>query len=191
MPHGPNPGSDDGVVPPPDERLLEAFVAGDDDALGQLAERHERAMLGLARGLLGDEQQAMEAVQDTWVRVIRGAASFRHQASVKTWMYAILTNQCRDIRSRERSRRRRERTRRVPEAGDTGRHLSARVIEAVAGLEEPGRETLILCYQSGMTHSQAAGVLGVPIGTIKSRLHKAMSRLREQLGVFYETEARS
>ncbi|MEO0630893.1 MAG: sigma factor-like helix-turn-helix DNA-binding protein, partial [Planctomycetota bacterium] len=49
--------------------------------------------------------------------------------------------------------------------------------------EEPGRETLVLCFCRGVTHSQAAEILGVPIGTVKSRVHKAMARLRERLGV--------
>lgn len=166
-----------------DESLLARFVSGDDGALGELARRYERAMVGLARGLVGSDHLAREAVQETWVRVIRFAGSYDGRASVKTWMYTILTNKCRDMRKTERSRTRRERTRRSPAQPETRSAADPRIAEAVSELEEPGRETLVLCFCRGMTHAQAAEILGVPIGTVKSRVHKAMSRLRERLGV--------
>ncbi len=181
-----DPGSlqiDGSETPPSDEMLLARFVSGDDEALGELAGRHERAMIGLARGLVGSDELAREAVQETWVRVIRFAGTYDGRASVKTWMYTILTNKCRDMRTTERSRTRREHTRRSPEpAGERGA-VDPRVSEAVSELEEPGRETLVLCFCRGMSHSQAAEILGVPIGTVKSRVHKAIARLRERLGV--------
>lgn len=166
-----------------DESLLARFVSGDDDALGELARRYERAMVGLARGLVGSDHLAREAVQETWVRVIRFAGSYDGRASVKTWMYTILTNKCRDMRTTERSRTRRERSRRAPAQPEARSAADPRIAEAVSELEEPGRETLVLCFCRGMTHAQAAEILGVPIGTVKSRVHKAMSRLRERLGV--------
>ncbi|MEL6796514.1 MAG: RNA polymerase sigma factor [Planctomycetota bacterium] len=167
---------------PSDEMLLARFVSGDDDALGLLAQRYERPMVGLARGLVGTEDLAREAVQDTWVRVIRFAGGYDGRASVKTWMYTILTNKCRDLRRTERARSKRERTRRPPTRAMMVRTDDARIAEAVGELEEPGRETLVLCFCRGMTHSQAAAILDVPIGTVKSRVHKAMARLRERLG---------
>ncbi len=171
------------AVPPSDETLLARFVAGDDDALGALADRHERAMVGLARGLVGSDHLAREAVQETWVRVMRFAGGYDGRASVKTWMYTILTNRCRDMRTSERNRTRRDRGRRAPASEHAPSALDSRVADAVSELEEPGRETLVLCFCRGMTHSQAAAILGVPIGTVKSRVHKAMARLRERLGV--------
>lgn len=171
------------ATPPSDEMLLARFVSGDDEALGMLAHRYERAMIGLARGLVGSDHLAREAVQETWVRVIRFASTYDGRASVKTWMYTILTNKCRDMRTTERSRSRRERTRRRPDPAQPSAQLDSRIADAVSELEEPGRETLILCFCRGMTHSQAADILGVPLGTVKSRVHKAMARLRERLGV--------
>lgn len=162
--------------------LLARFVSGDDEALGLLAQRYEHPMVGLARGLVSREDLAREVVQDTWVRVIRFADSYDGRASVKTWMYTILTNKCRDLRRTERARSKRERTRRSPTPAETDRTNDARIAEAVGELEEPGRETLVLCFCRGMTHSQAAAILDVPIGTVKSRVHKAMARLRERLG---------
>jgi RNA polymerase sigma-70 factor (ECF subfamily) len=184
---GPAGGSVDPTVS--DERLLARFVAGQDEALGELARRHERAMIGLARGMLWDEGLAREAVQETWVRVIRFGSGYDGRASVKTWLYHILVNRCRDRLRSDRARSARERRRARDEAGAHGSEmddrgaLSERVRDAVRELEEPGRETVILCFHRGMTHREAADVLGVPIGTIKSRLHKAIGRLRERLAV--------
>lgn len=166
-----------------DEQLLARFSAGHDDALGELASRHELAMLGLARGLLSNEHLAREAVQETWVRVIRFAYSYDGRASVKTWMYTILTNKCRDLGKVEHARSRRERKRQPPASKPRTQRIDPRIVQAVSELEEPGRETLILCFCKGLTHAQAAEILNVPIGTIKSRIHKAMTRLRERIGV--------
>ena len=82
----------------PDLVLLQRFARGDDAALGELAARHERAFLGLAMGLLGNAEQAKDVVQDLWLRVIRSAAHFQGQSSVRTWMYRILVNRCLDVR---------------------------------------------------------------------------------------------
>ncbi|MEM8758508.1 MAG: RNA polymerase sigma factor [Planctomycetota bacterium] len=189
----PTPGPAD--EPASDEQLLARFVSGDEAALGELAQRYESAMVGLAAGIVGgpsrDRTAAMDAVQETWVRVIRHGHTYDGRASVKTWMYTILTNVCRDRRRRDAARRTRERTRRTVEQ-HAAAAIDPRVLEAVADLEEPGRETVVLCFHRGLTHAQAADVLGVPLGTVKSRLHKAMTRLRERLGeqLRVDTDAR-
>ncbi|MHC4137655.1 MAG: RNA polymerase sigma factor, partial [Planctomycetota bacterium] len=83
-----------------DEQLLSAFVDGDREALGELARRHEQALLGLARGLLGGQSaSALDAVQETWMRVIRYGSSFNGRSTVKTWLYRIAVNRCRDLRA--------------------------------------------------------------------------------------------
>ena len=82
-----------------DEKLLGAFVKGDQAALGELARRHECSLLGLAGGLLGGgSAAACDAVQETWVRVIRYGHSFNGRSSFKTWLYRITINRCRDLR---------------------------------------------------------------------------------------------
>ncbi|MCH8805838.1 MAG: hypothetical protein IH986_07100, partial [Planctomycetes bacterium] len=74
-----------------DEQLLERFVKRKDrTALAALAQRHERALLGLAGGLLGGRRElACDAVQETWLRVIRYGESFNGRSSFKTWLYRI------------------------------------------------------------------------------------------------------
>lgn len=80
-----------------DEQLLKAFTRGDRAALGELAKRHERALLNLAWGMLGSRERAVDAVQETWLRVIRYAAGFNGNSSVRTWLYRIAVNQCRSM----------------------------------------------------------------------------------------------
>lgn len=166
-----------------DLELLEAFAAGEGEALGQLAQRYERALLGLARGYLGTDAAACEAVQEMWVRVIRHASGFRGDSTVKTWLYRILINQCHDQRARERRQERvkgRSSDDPVRVAPDPDQHVSLH--EAVRALPEDRCVIVLLCYHRGMTHEQAATILEIPVGTLKSRLHAALASLREAIG---------
>jgi RNA polymerase sigma-70 factor, ECF subfamily len=167
-----------------DELLLRQFAAGDRSALGELADRHEASLLGLAKGLLdGRADAASDAVQEAWVRVIRYAGSFKGKSSFKTWVYRIVINQCHNIRKRKK-----------PLAlADAGSHDGAcvhdesagedrqRLRDEVARLAPERRLVLLLCYHDGLTHEQAAEVLEIPIGTLKSRLHAALTELRKRL----------
>ncbi|MFI4892295.1 MAG: RNA polymerase sigma factor [Phycisphaerales bacterium JB058] len=187
-PHLDAPDSgDDGTLS--DERILARFVSGDEEALGELARRYEGLLLGLCTGMLGDRALAMEAVQETWLRVIRHSRTYDGRASVKTWVYQIAMNRCRDLgRSRSGSKKRervhhdRLQDEKKAHVIPTASPVDPRLEAAVGALEEHQRETVILCYHRGLTHRQAAEVLGVPMGTIKSRLNKALEKLRESLG---------
>ncbi|MCA9298799.1 MAG: sigma-70 family RNA polymerase sigma factor [Phycisphaerales bacterium] len=170
---------------PTDEQLLARYRAGDQHAFGLLASRHERRLLGLARGMLsGNTELAMEAVQETWMRVIRHASKYDGRASVGTWFYRICMNCARDIRRKH------------------GRRIEWRLVDphdsprddvplddlrrAVDALPDMQREIVLLCFHEGMSHAQVAELLGIPTGTVKSRLHSAMKRLRT---MFAEIEA--
>ena len=173
-----------------DEQLLRGYLRGDREALGLLAQRYERLLLGLARGLLnGSNTAALDAVQETWMRLMRYGKSFDGRSSVKTWLYRITINQCRDQLHQSR---RRDADWKV--AGMNGlepavadRDVSdglarAERIESlrlrVAALSERRRETILLCYHEGLTHEQVAEVLEIPLGTVKSRLNAALEALR-------------
>src|SRR5262245_9698088 len=82
----------------PDLTLLRRFAMGEDAALGELAARYERPLLGLAMGLLKERDLARDAVQETWLRVIKSARHFAGASTVKTWIYRILINRALDMR---------------------------------------------------------------------------------------------
>lgn len=169
-----------------DEHLLARFARGGCDArasLQELARRHELRLLGLALGLCGGrEDLAREAVQETWVRVIRHAGKFRGKSSFATWVYRIAVHRCRDVMAQERAlARRTSRAGSVPQGRDTDADL-AWTRSVVGGLPQSEREVVMLCHMRGMTHEQAAAVLGIPPGTLKTRMTRAMGRLREVLG---------
>ncbi len=200
-----------------DEQLLSAFVGGQSAALGELARRYERALLGLARGLLGGrEDLACDAVQETWLRVIRFGHQFAGRCSCKTWLYRIGINQSRTLRSSQASLEREicesalatpgenvadaqariqahsspsrpsgESAGRGPAVAADAPALAAEqnhaVRRAVERLDLDKRVIVLLCYHGGMTHEQAAEILEIPLGTLKSRLHGALTELRASL----------
>jgi RNA polymerase sigma-70 factor (ECF subfamily) len=171
---------------PSDEALLSAFAAGDESALGELARRYETALLGLARGMLGGRNDlARDAVQETWVRVMRYGHGFQGRSSVRTWLYRIAINRCRDLAARDARRHppvaRRGDAGPPPPAGPTDD--LATLQRAVDELAAAQREAVLLCYHRGMTHTLAAEILDIPVGTLKSRLHAALGALREELAV--------
>jgi RNA polymerase sigma-70 factor (ECF subfamily) len=128
-----------------DEALLRAFAGGERGALGELAARYERSLLGFARGVLRSEDLACDAVQEAWVRVIRHAETFRGRSSFKTWMYRIVINRCNDIRSGAE--------RRGLQSVGTGRRMSR-----MRGREGPkGRSSMGRCTAWSMSSARPNG----------------------------------
>lgn len=177
-------------MPTTDEALLKQFTSGDHSALAKLADRYERPLLGLARGLLcGRDDLARDAIQETWVRVIRFAEGFNGRSSLKTWLYRIAINQCHSLTAMNAKHdsaslkiESSDSATPPPDGPAMEKETSERIRAAVNQLSDERRSILLLCYHDGMTHAEAADVLEIPIGTLKSRLHAALNDLRERLG---------
>lgn len=195
-PHGPNPGGDLMAEPAPadipgpssphadDGRLIQKAGRGDHQAMATLAGRYEPMLLGLAQGLLrGRDDLARDVVQDVWIRVLKSGSAFSGQSSAKTWLYRVTINRCHDVRAKMDRATPEEAVRTPSLATDRtfDTEQTSAVTRAVECLKPDQRMLVILCYHSGMTHSQAADILGVPIGTIKSRLNTALNDLRSKL----------
>ncbi|CAG0975900.1 ECF RNA polymerase sigma factor SigE [Phycisphaerales bacterium] len=173
--------------PRTDEQLLSDFAKGHDAALGVLAARHERALVGLARGLLnGNTDSARDAVQDSWVRVIKSAKHFQHRAAVKTWLYRIVINKCMDLRRKQLPPSLNGHAAPHEPPGESPAPLATmqsqerthQLREKLDAMNGETRLLLLLCYHEGLSHPEAADVLGIPVGTLKSRLHAALESLR-------------
>lgn len=168
--------------PLPDERLLANFLRGDRSALAELARRYEAPLLGLAAAVLrGRTDLARDAVQETWVRIIRHGHTYSARSSFKTWIYRIALNQCRTIAAGA------GRSPRPP--ADSDPPIDPALLaedkdwlrEQLQALPPDRRLLLLLCYHDNMTHRTAAQILGIPLGTLKSRLHAALTDLRQRL----------
>jgi RNA polymerase sigma-70 factor (ECF subfamily) len=173
------------------EDLFRAFQRGDRAAFKKLAHCVEPSMLGLARGLLaGDSARACDAVQNAWIRVIRSASAFKGDSSVKTWVYRIVVNECRRMRVTMKHG-----TEPIEDALHAARGADpanatavvaeerARIRAAVEQLPCSTREAVLLCFHHGLTHAQAAAVLEVPLGTLKTRVRAALNELRAALSM--------
>jgi RNA polymerase sigma factor (sigma-70 family) len=169
-----------------DEELLEAIAGGDDNALGALYDRFGRIAYRLAYRVLRDQALAEDAVQEAFLAVWRSADSYkRERAKPGTWILTLVHRRAVDLVRRE-DRRRADSLDEAPEAG-TGavadevdlRDRRATVQAALAQLPEDQRQALELAYYGGYSQSELAERLGVPLGTIKSRMFTGLSRLRE------------
>jgi RNA polymerase sigma-70 factor (ECF subfamily) len=163
---------------------------------------HAAAVLRTARFLLRDEAEADDVAQETMVKAFRALDSFREGTDVKAWLMTILRNTRIDHLRRRGARGGSEVSLDglpfEPVSGDAGGGLDADpawddpqallqqfsdrdVIRALQGLPEEIRWTLLLVDVEGMDHADAAAVLGVPVGTVKSRAHRGRGMLRDAL----------
>ncbi|MCQ4081801.1 RNA polymerase sigma factor SigM [Streptomyces sp. RB6PN25] len=168
--------------------LLSRHIGGDPDAFGELVRRHRDRLWAVAVRTLGDREEAADAVQDALVSAFRSAHTFRGQSAVTTWLHRITVNACLD-------RARRAASRRTSSVSDAERldvllepHESAEapterdelhreLIAALATLPPDQRAALVLVDMQGYPVAEAAEVLDVAVGTVKSRCARGRARL--------------
>jgi RNA polymerase sigma factor (sigma-70 family) len=171
-----------------DEALIALVARGDEEALGALYDRYDRAAYGLAVRILRDRALAEDAVQEAFLAVWRSAGSFSaDRAKPSTWILTLVHRRAVDLVRRE------ERRRADPiddvahpagEATDEEAALRSQrraVQEALRRLPDEQREALELAYYGGFSQSELAERLGQPLGTIKSRMFTGLARLRDLL----------
>jgi RNA polymerase sigma-70 factor (ECF subfamily) len=173
----------------PDEALPALVARGDEQALAALYDRFGRVAYGVAFRVLRDQALAQDAVQDAFLAAWRTAASFDPaRGKVSTWLLTLVHRRAVDVVRRE-DRRRAGPLDDAPVASGDATDERAEVREqrravqaALAQLAPEQREALELAYYGGLTQSELAERLGVPLGTVKSRMFAALSRLRDLLG---------
>ncbi|REF29546.1 RNA polymerase sigma factor SigM [Calidifontibacter indicus] len=165
-----------------DRDLLAAHCAGDQDAFGELFKRHKDRMWAVAVRTCRDPELAADAVQDGFISAFRRADSFRGDAQVTTWLHRIIVNACLDRLRRVKP------TSELPEyelADRRDEHASTvvrlDVQEALGKIPEAQRLALTLVDMQGMSVAEAADVLEVAEGTIKSRCARGRAALAELL----------
>ncbi|MCS7306385.1 MAG: RNA polymerase sigma factor [Thermoguttaceae bacterium] len=186
-----------------DEELLFLYRdQGDREAFETLVRRYERELYHYLRRYLGDDQLAEDAFQLTFLQVYLKSDQFERGRKFRPWLYAIATNQATDMQRRNRRHRMVSLDRRLQENCQTEKSCLAQMVEGseqnpaacsesteqaeqvrllVDRLPEPLRRVVLLVYFQGLKYREAAQVLDIPVGTVKSRLHTAMAKLSQAL----------
>ena len=189
-----NVGKEQTLADAGERELIDALRRKDMVALEQLLERFGGAMATLARSMLRDATEAQDVVEESLMRAHEAGPGFRGERGVRTWMLRITANLCRD-----RLRRRRftagsldgpapieDAGLRFDPVGEWDermdrRAMAERLDAAIARLPEDQREVTVMRHRLGLSHEEMCAALGVPLGTVKSRLARALTTLRQEL----------
>jgi len=178
--------------------LLEAIRRGDERALEALMERHQAPLFYFALRYSGNELDAREVVQETFVRAYFKAGSFQPRSKVKTWLFTIALNLCRDA-GRRRSRAPNFASLDQPTTEDrppleavddgiTADERAARMEEldhlrqAIDKLPDKLKAPLVLCVLEQRSHKEAADLLSTTTKTVELRIYRAKKKLRKRMG---------
>jgi RNA polymerase sigma-70 factor (ECF subfamily) len=167
-----------------DSALIDQIRDGSERAFNVLIDRHQQAVRGFLRRLLADASDADDLAQETFLVAWTRPASFRGDASVRSWLCAIAWRKARDAQRAWFRRRSRE----AGWAGDREQTAaapspeSALVGRALAALPIEQRAAVVLCLMQDFSHAEAAGILRVPLGTVKSHVARGRARLLAALG---------
>ncbi len=171
----------------PDPALVRAAASGDQRAFEALVRSTQADVWRFLRHLVADDDLARELAQDTYLKVYRSLSTYRFESRFSSWLFRVARNVAMDEhRSRQRRARRAqllEQRERLRYAGRAGSPIEVRheLRAAVASLDLRLREPFVLVEVFGMTYGEAASVLGIPDGTVKSRLFHARRQLVEWL----------
>lgn len=178
------PASAQQLVEEPDSGLIRAAANGDREAFAELVRAYQTLVWRFLCRLLGDRALAEDVTQDTLIRVFLKLPSFSYRSKFSTWVLAVARNAGIDaLRKRGRAERL---TRSViefkPELSSPSPSTRVALEMAIAALPEKLREAFLLIEFVGLRYEEAAEVLRVPVGTVKSRMHHARQSLVHELG---------
>lgn len=186
-----------------DEQMVQRALTGDPEAFGEIVQRWERRIFALAYGMLGREEDARDATQETFLAAFRNLRGFRGDAKVSSWLHRIAVNQC---ITRQRRAKVRSETALEDEAEKNAAVFAlpadvspARVVEyqersiavrrAVCALPPDLRQIVVMKEFEELTFQEISDVLDVPLSTVKSRLYTALRQLHLRLQKFGESKS--
>lgn len=189
--------SHEGLDSPRMKDLVLAAQRGDDQAFYELIDQHKSRLYRIAWTSLRHEQDALEAVQETVCRAYVNMKKLKNPAFFATWLVRILLNHCIDELKRraKQSPHRSHQMKNVPEERVMFRQSDVSISvedrleleQAIDELGEPEKQIILLKYYEDMTITDISDVLACPPGTIKTRLHRALNKLRDMMGKGRET----
>jgi len=181
-----------------DEIIVERALSGDAEAFGEIVRRWERRIFALAYGMLGREEDARDATQETFLAAFRNLRGFRGEAKVSSWLHRIAVNQC--ITRQRRAKVRSESALEDEEEKNAGSfaaplrlspvritestQITRAVRRAVNSLPLELRQIVVMKEFEELTFKEISDILDVPLSTVKSRLYTALKQLQMKLQRF-------
>ena len=182
----------------PDDVYVHKTVEGDVEAFNELVKRHHSKIYGLAYRMLGNSEDAQDATQETFLEAYKSIKSFRFQSQFGTWLYKVGLNTCNQIIRKAKSRNRMmdayteekavrgmTETREIPERLAIKAEQRELVQAAIDRLPPKQKEVVTLFYMQHLKYKEIAEILDCSIGTVASRLNKAMQNLKVKLEKHY------
>ncbi len=182
----------------PDDVYVHKTVEGDVEAFNELVNRHHSKIYGLAYRMLGNSEDAQDATQETFLEAYKSIKSFRFQSQFGTWLYKVGLNTCNQIIRKAKSRNRMmdayteeksvrgmTETREIPERLAIKAEQRELVQAAIDRLPPKQKEVVTLFYMQHLKYKEIAEILDCSIGTVASRLNKAMQNLKVKLEKHY------
>lgn len=173
--------------------LADLHRSGDPTAFDEVYRRYADMVFGIALRMSGNPSTAEDLSQEIFLRIHRHLGKFGGRSSLKTWVYQVSLNACRSglaRRARHRDRQVREAEEKIalvpdegpsPERTAMGRERLRHLEAALLDLPRPFREAVVLCDVEGLAYDEIAEILGVRIGTVRSRIARGRDRLRRAL----------
>jgi RNA polymerase sigma-70 factor (ECF subfamily) len=179
-----------------DRELVAAYAAGEGRAFDTIVERYEKRVYAVAFRMTGNNEDARDATQEAFISALRALRSFRGDAQLSTWIHRIAVNASLDlVRRRSRKQTRpldeiadRPTTEIGPEEKAVGASRAQEVQKALLQVGAEHRAVLVLHDLQGLDYAETAGALDIPVGTVKSRLHRARLEMARLLGHLREAE---
>ena len=175
--------------PPPDEELVERARTGDLEAMDQLVSRHHGRVFRVALGILGDEDAASDAAQETFLKAFRGLEGFRGDSSFKTWLTAIAANEARGV-LRKAGRRKELALETIGQVPSTEKPAdetmereedTTQIKELLSHLPEKQRQAVTLRIFEELSFREIGEIIGSSEGAARVNYHHGIRRLREML----------
>ncbi len=170
-----------------DRVLVDRYLSGDRDAFDRLMAAHEDRVFSVCLRVMRDREAALDAVQETFITVFRKAHMYNGQSAFSTWLYRVAVNTCYD----QLRKAKRRRTEPIPDGRDpadptvedelTAVELRPDLQAALATLSDEFRDAVVLSDLEGLPLSEVGEILGVPVGTVKSRVFRGRRLLADQL----------
>jgi RNA polymerase sigma-70 factor (ECF subfamily) len=181
-----------------DEQLVELAVSKNAEAFGEIVGRWERKIFALCFGMLGREEDARDAAQETFIAAYKALGNFRGEAKVSSWLHRIAVNQCLTVKRRARTRSEEfiddetggeDKVFVAPDKHSPHRRTEegqqyALVRQAVTSLPPDLRQIVVMKEFEDMTFQEISETLEIPLSTVKSRLYTALKQLKMKLERF-------